>query len=50
MSEVYALFRHPRERGGEPGSRRKDWIPAFAGMTQTGSGARIIILSDAPMP
>jgi hypothetical protein len=29
---AWATQRHPREGGG-PGSPRKTWIPAFAGMT-----------------
>jgi hypothetical protein len=43
MDGVYALFGRPRESGG-PGKPRRGWIPAFAGMTQTGSGARTIVL------
>ncbi len=37
---------HPRESGG-PGKPRRAWIPAFAGMTRTGSLRRTIILREA---
>ena len=47
LSQFGMHSRHPGESRG-PDSSRKNWIPAFAGMTKPRNGSKSLML--APMP